>query len=152
MRVRLRSWVAPGLAGQRGAGLLETALVMMILLSLLAGVADAGRAFHSYIVITNAAREGARAAARLPCRAENRGVLRAAIVAAATGEAQDSGVTVSAGNVSVSPDPVSQGCAAPGAPIAVTVTHSQPSLVGTFVGMGAIPLEARVSMASYGTD
>ena len=139
-------------AGERGAGLVETAVVMLILITLLAGVADAGRAFHSYIVITNAAREGARAAARLPCRDDNRAAVRAAIVSAVAAEASDSGVNIAGGNVSISPDPASQGCAAPGAPVVVTVDIRLPTLIGGFVGAGEIPLHARVSMAAYGTD
>jgi Flp pilus assembly protein TadG len=38
----------------------ETAIVFPILLLLLAAVVDFGRAFDAYIVLTNAAREGAR--------------------------------------------------------------------------------------------
>ena len=38
--------------------------VLPLLLLILAGMADIGRAFNSYMVITNAAREGARAASR----------------------------------------------------------------------------------------
>ncbi len=40
------------------------ALILPVLLLLVAAVADFGRAFNSYIVINNAAREGARFAAR----------------------------------------------------------------------------------------
>ena len=39
---------------------METAIVFPILLLLLAAVVDFGRAFDAYIVLTNAAREGAR--------------------------------------------------------------------------------------------
>ena len=52
---------------ERGSNLVEFALVLPLLVLILAGMADIGRAFNSYMVITNAAREGARAASRLSC-------------------------------------------------------------------------------------
>jgi Flp pilus assembly protein TadG len=53
------------LRSERGQNLVELALVMFfVLVPLLAGVADLGRAFYSYIAITNGAREGARYGAR----------------------------------------------------------------------------------------
>jgi Flp pilus assembly protein TadG len=45
---------------QQGQSLVETAVIVPILLLLLAAVIDFGRAFDAYIVLTNAAREGAR--------------------------------------------------------------------------------------------
>lgn len=43
-----------------GQSLVETALMLPILLLLLVGIVDFGRAFYAYIAVTNAAREGAR--------------------------------------------------------------------------------------------
>ncbi|MGC9334640.1 MAG: TadE/TadG family type IV pilus assembly protein [Anaerolineae bacterium] len=51
---------------ERGQSLLETALVVPFLLLLLAIVVDAARAFDAMIVLTNAAREGARYASLEP--------------------------------------------------------------------------------------
>ena len=48
---------------ERGQSVVEMALVATLLLSLVGGVVDFGSAFHHYIIITNAAREGARYAA-----------------------------------------------------------------------------------------
>ena len=45
---------------ERGQSLVETAVVLPILLLLVAAIVDFGRAFDVYIVLTNAAREGAR--------------------------------------------------------------------------------------------
>jgi Flp pilus assembly protein TadG len=45
---------------ERGQSLVETAVVLPILLLLLAAIIDFGRAFDAYIILTNAAREGAR--------------------------------------------------------------------------------------------
>ncbi len=47
---------------QRGQAMVELALVLPILILLLMGVVELGRIFHSYLVITNASREGARVA------------------------------------------------------------------------------------------
>jgi Flp pilus assembly protein TadG len=59
------SW-STGLRGERGQSILEAALVVPVLLLLLAAVVDAARAFDAYIILTNAAREGARFAAIEP--------------------------------------------------------------------------------------
>jgi Flp pilus assembly protein TadG len=59
LRRRLRRGSAR-LRQERGQGLVEVAIVLPILLLLLAVVVDAARAFDAYIVLTNAAREGAR--------------------------------------------------------------------------------------------
>jgi hypothetical protein len=49
-------------AGERGAALVEFALVLPLLLVVIAGIVDFGFAFQRFEVITNAAREGARMA------------------------------------------------------------------------------------------
>ena len=46
-----------------GAELIELAIVLPILLIVVAGIVDFGRAFYYQVTLTNAAREGARAAA-----------------------------------------------------------------------------------------
>lgn len=55
MAVDTRRWHS-----ERGAELIEFALVLPILLLLIAGVVDFGMMFQAYEVVTNAAREGAR--------------------------------------------------------------------------------------------
>ena len=46
---------------KRGQALVELALVLPLLILLLFGTMEFGRIFHSYLVLTNASREGARA-------------------------------------------------------------------------------------------
>lgn len=46
----------------RGQAMVEFALVLPILLLLLFGMIEFGRVFHEYLVVTHAAREGARVA------------------------------------------------------------------------------------------
>jgi Flp pilus assembly protein TadG len=55
--------VRRGRRGERGAELVEFALVLPILMLVLAGMVDMGFLFKNYEVVTNAAREGARMAA-----------------------------------------------------------------------------------------
>jgi hypothetical protein len=73
-------WRRPSqLASERGSNLIEMSFVMIIILALVGGVVDFGGAFEQYIVITNAAREGARRYAILPCKADNRTGLTEAV-------------------------------------------------------------------------
>ena len=51
------------LKNNKGQSLVETALVLPIILIILMGIIDFGMMFNNYIVIGNAAREGARGAA-----------------------------------------------------------------------------------------
>ena len=51
------------LRNQRGQVLVEMALILPIICLLLLGMMEFGRIFHTYLVLTNASREGARAAA-----------------------------------------------------------------------------------------
>jgi len=47
-------------SGERGQNLVEFALILPLFLVIVFGIVDFGMAFHSYITVTNAAREGAR--------------------------------------------------------------------------------------------
>jgi Flp pilus assembly protein TadG len=50
------------LRSQKGAALLETAIVLPLILLVCVGIFEFGRAYQTWQVLTNAAREGARAA------------------------------------------------------------------------------------------
>jgi Flp pilus assembly protein TadG len=50
------------LAGERGNALIETAMTLPLLLLVSVGIFEFGRAFQTWQVLTNAAREGARVA------------------------------------------------------------------------------------------
>ena len=58
---RLRG-TARRLGGERGTALLETALTLPLLLLVAVAIFEFGRAFQTWEVLTNAAREGARVA------------------------------------------------------------------------------------------
>lgn len=49
--------------GQRGQGMVELAVILPLLLIILLGTIDLGRALYTYVALTNAAREAARYAA-----------------------------------------------------------------------------------------
>ncbi|HHV18663.1 MAG TPA: pilus assembly protein [Thermoanaerobacterales bacterium] len=53
-------WIRKLFGRQKGQTLVELALVLPIIILILFGILEFGRIFHSYIVITNAAREGVR--------------------------------------------------------------------------------------------
>ncbi len=51
------------LRSERGQTMVETAIVLPVVIFMLVAMVDAGRVFHAWIVVTNSAREGARAGA-----------------------------------------------------------------------------------------
>jgi Flp pilus assembly protein TadG len=51
------------LRSERGQTMVETAIVLPVVVFMLVAMVDAGRVFHAWIVVTNGAREGARAGA-----------------------------------------------------------------------------------------
>lgn len=66
MGTKTRLWrhcrhrLCPAGGQERGAALVEFAMVLPLLVVLLFSIADFGRAFQTWITVTNAAREGAR--------------------------------------------------------------------------------------------
>lgn len=50
----------PNWKGQRGAAAVELALILPILVLLVFGIVEFGRAYHTQVTLTHAAREGAR--------------------------------------------------------------------------------------------
>ncbi len=82
----------------RGQSLVELALVTPLLMMLLLGAVDLGRFYAARITVTNAAREGAAAAAEAPGSSSE-------IIAAATRESQGSFVTVLGSDVAISCQP-----------------------------------------------
>jgi Flp pilus assembly protein TadG len=87
MRNRLKS--------QRGAALLETAITIPVVLLISVGIFEFGRAFQTWQVLTNAAREGARIAV-LPATTDEqvRALVRSYMEAGGLPLANDAGVDV----------------------------------------------------------
>jgi len=107
---RLRA-VKGALANRRGQTIAELAIVLPVLIMILAGMMDFGRVLNEYIVVTAAAREGARAAA---VSEDGSAAIAAATAAAASINTPDNPVTVT----------VDPAAAAAGQPVTVTVSHS----------------------------
>ena len=131
---RRRLW---GLTRERGSNVVEMALVLFVIVLLLIAVADIGRAFHSYVVITNAAREAARLASRLPDKDDE-------IRAAAIQEATNSGVDLSQDNAHIAigrPEPWHSGD-----PISVTVAYTLSTFLGRLVGLPELPMRSTTEM------
>jgi Flp pilus assembly protein TadG len=127
----------------RGQGLLEFVVSLFVLILIFLGVFDLGRAFHSYIVITNAAREGAYYGAMHPSD-------EIGIKARVISEAQNSGVIIAADRIfpDTEIDPAS-GRPVSGAPMCVTVEYDF-FLVSTYLfGYKKMQLTGRVEMANY---
>ena len=108
---------------ERGESLVEFAIGVSLLLLILAGVVDLGRGFYSYVVIANAAREGARYGASYP---QDEGAIRGKVLA----EAQGSGIALTPADVIVTLAPPPN----KGSPVRVDVYYEFEPWVGTILG------------------
>ena len=137
--------------GERGADLAETAVILPLLLLLLLGVVDLGRAFYFHIVITNAAREGARYGSHFPH-------LASGIREATKREAGGSSVALVDTDVLITPEPAAGaspgdvGVARPGESIWVGVEYDYDTIMGGFVGMESLTLRSAAVMVVFGHD
>jgi len=95
---------------ERGQSLVEFALTVPLLVLILMGALDLGRTFNAYIIVTNAARNGAYYGTLHPADASG-------ITACVVTEAQSSGITLTSSNVTI----VSSGVT--GTPMRVTVSY-----------------------------
>lgn len=122
---------------QEGQSLVELALLLPVLLLIMAGVLDLGRAFHAYVTVTNAAREGARYGAFHPT--DSFGIRNQV-----EQEAADSGIDLGSSTVIIEADSIS-----PGIPIKVTVIYSFQSVTGLIIGHQDLQLAASASMVQF---
>ncbi len=138
---------------EHGSSLVETAIMSFVLLLLFAGAVDIGRMYYSYVIITNAAREGARTAARSPCNTSNAAVLRSTIIAAAQRETSSLPSFPAAGAVAVTvnPDPTA-GCPTAGNPVQVTVTYQYRTFYANLLNRATIPMSYVATMTFAGND
>jgi len=128
----------------RGANLVEMALVLPLLLLLMMGVVDVGRAFYAYISLTNATREGARYASRNGLESSSEDVLR--VVQRVQGEPA----------VPLAPSEITatvEGLGRPvGQSVVVTSTLTYPTFMGQLAGLEPLTLRSRVEMRIFGID
>ncbi len=148
------TWWTRRVGDERGAAVLETLLISVVLLLLFAGAVDVGRMYFSYIIITNAAREGARMAARLPCNLYNRAEVRQLIINAAEQETDVLPTYPREGavQISIEPDPVAAACFVAGEEVAVTVEYDYQNVFTTFLGTAGFPMSNSVTMVAFGND
>lgn len=140
---------------RHGQSVAELALLLPLLVLLAVGVADLGRAFHTYIVITNASREGARYASHFPW-------LPSWIRDVVVDEAANSGVDLSIEGVVISidpeppadppPGPDDPGVAQPGSTITVGVEFPFDTILGSAVGLSELTLRSQTTMVVFGKN
>ena len=138
-------------SSERGAGVIEMAFVVILMISLMVGAVDLGFAYQHYGVVLNASRESARLYSRLPCTGGNRNALRSAIIDAAVTEGGGGKVTILRQNVLLTPNPTA-GCPTTGSSVEVRVNVRYESQFGALVGLGEIPISATTTMVYFGTD
>jgi Flp pilus assembly protein TadG len=108
--------------GDRGAAAVEFALVVPVLLLLVFGVAEFGRAYNIQTTLSGAAREGARTMALQ----NDAGAANAATVAAARA------LELSSGQISVSPGACPLSDITSADTVRVTVTYQMPFVTSLF--------------------
>jgi uncharacterized membrane protein len=128
--------------GQRGQSMVEVALAMPVLLLILAGILDVGRAYFTYISLSDAAAEGAAFAAIHPLD---------------TVQIVERAADASNGLVMLEPDMVSVivGDLGAGNPITVAIEYDYDFItpfISGFVPGGTITFKSVVSQAIINTD
>ncbi len=134
---------------EKGQSLTEFALVLVFLLSLLAGVFDLGRAFFAYIIIRDAAQEGAVFGAIAPKDDLNAFSIAVAdrVVAAYVDPSNPSEVPIDVNVMNVQVDIIGSACAGPGNGVRVTVDYSLPvtmPFLGAIIGSQDVQLSTSV--------
>ena len=124
-------------SAQEGQSLVELALLLPILLLIMTGVLDLGRAFHAYITVVNAAREGARYGAFHPT--DSLGIRDRV-----EQEAAGSGIDLSQSTVIIEMEQAS-----PGSPIKVTVIYQFQPVTTLIFGGQNISISGSVSMIQF---
>jgi hypothetical protein len=119
-----------------GQSLVEFAVVATLLIVVLFGVFDLARAFNAYIVITNAAREGAYYGSLHAWDSDG-------IIIRVLAEAENSGITITESDVTITTEGDS------GDPITVRVGYDFPLLTSWLLGVDTIHLTGHAEMAVY---
>jgi len=127
-----------GQAHERGANIVEAAFVIPLLLILLVGVVDLGRAYFTYITIVNAAREGARWGVAHPTDTSG-------MCAKAAAEAQSNTPPINLTSCGVE----KPGGGVSGSPVRVTVQTSFSLFLGSIVGLSAFPIRYSVAFPIF---
>jgi len=126
---------------ERGANLVEFALVLFVLALLMMGVVDFGRAFYSYIAVTNAAREGARRASRVP---DQEGSIQQAV----RQEAANNGLDLSGEDALITVHLAEDWSG--GDPVSVTVDYTMTTFMTGLIGLPELHMSSDAEMVIFG--
>ncbi|MBB1011048.1 MULTISPECIES: TadE/TadG family type IV pilus assembly protein [Dietzia] len=122
----------------RGAAAVEFALVLPILLLLVIGILEFGRAYHVQTTLSNAARDGVRVMA----------LQDSATAARATAKDSASGLSLTDSMIDVTPSRCTSDTTAPGQ-VAVTISYPF-TLVSGFLPLDDFTLTGRGTMRCFG--
>ncbi|MEJ2412371.1 MAG: pilus assembly protein [Anaerolineales bacterium] len=133
---------------ERGQSITEFALILVFLLVLLAGVFDLGRAFFAYIIVRDAAQEGAVYGSIAPKNdmAAFQTAVANRVEAAYLDPSNPSETPLDITFINIQVDLNGSACAAPGNTVSVTVEYSFPIVMpflGSSFGKQDIELTAR---------
>lgn len=137
---------------ERGQSMTEFALSLVILLTLLAGIVDLGRVFFAYIIIRDAAQEGAVYGSIAP--KDDLTVLsneiEERVKAAFTDPSDSSNVPIDISKLNVQTEILGATCATPGSGVRVKVDYLVPvtmPFLGTIIGSQEMKMTATVENA-----
>ncbi len=130
---------------KQGQSMVEFALILPVMILVIAGIFDLGRAFFASITITNAAREGARFGTLNPVNTGGMTVAVDNMKNAAVLEAIDSGITLTNSDVTISCTFITNGCQGNN-PLTVTVSYNYNDMIFRFFFPTGIIMERSVVM------
>jgi Flp pilus assembly protein TadG len=137
---------------ESGQSMTEFALSLVIFIILLAGVVDLGRAFFAYIIIRDAAQEGAVYGSIAP--KDDLDILRdnveERVKFSFTDPTDSSNIPIDITKLTVQTDVLGATCAAPGSGIRVRVEYTLPvtmPFLGIFIGSQEMKMAATVENA-----
>jgi hypothetical protein len=135
---------------QGGQSLVEFAISLMVLLILLAGVIDLGRAFFAFMAMRDAAQEGASYGSLFPTISKDNANLNSAVIIQRVRSATNSPINLNdTANVNVTVTVVDGGIICAGKGIRVDVDYPNFPMImpifQVFMGRNTIPLHATVT-------
>jgi Flp pilus assembly protein TadG len=145
----MNKYTTSTLRKETGQSLTEFALVLVFLLALLAGVFDIGRAFFAYIIIRDAAQEGAVFGSIAPKHdiPSFKTAVANRVEAAYLDPSDPSNVPIDTNAMNVQVDIIGSPCAAPGNSVRVSVDYSLPVVMpflGALIGQQDIQMSSQV--------
>jgi Flp pilus assembly protein TadG len=140
---------------ERGQSLVEAAIMVPLLILLVATVVDVARIYHTYMVLTNATREGARYYSRMPCTSDNVSDLNDDILKIVHGETADLVTPVDDSDITIeAKDPIeANGCPTNNSEVRVSIAYQRfQTWLGTLTPAGSWTLRAGTTMLYTGNN